>query len=109
MSTLGQDFYPDFADLPTVDELLDNDTPLEEATVYAHYFVLGFDFWLMALDVETGVAFGKVRMTECEFGSFDLKELCTANFGGFRVERETIFGLVMEPKPLSEFHTSMGA
>ena len=68
-------------------------------------------FWLQAVDIETGIAFGLVRGVKPEFGSVDLKELCTATFGGFfGVEREvdmtSPFRAFMKPKPLSEFDTN---
>lgn len=108
-SKLGQDFYPDFEGVPTIEAFLDDDEPLESSTVFAHYFAPNFDFWLQALDTETGIAFGLVRGAEREFGSVDLKELCTANFEGFGIEREvdmnSAFRTFMMPKPLSEFAT----
>ncbi|MGP4993698.1 hypothetical protein [Glutamicibacter ardleyensis] len=113
LSITGQDFYPDFTGLPTIDELFDNDAPLEGDTVFAHYFAPGYDFWLMALDTDTGIAYGKVRMADSEFGTVRLQELCTANIQGFPVEREvdttSSFRAFMKPKPLAQFHTGMDA
>lgn len=114
LSATGQDFYPDFIGIPTIFELFDNnDTSLEESTVFAHYFAPGYDFWLMALDTDIGIAYGKVRMTNSEFGKVRLQELCTANINGFPVEREvdttSAFGVFMKPQPLAQFHTGMDA
>lgn len=113
ISTLGQDFYPDFADLPTIETFFDDDErKFEEATVFAHYFAPGYDFWLLAFDADTGIAFGKARWVDSEFGNVYLKELCTEKFNGFAVEREvdmhSAFRAFMKPKPLSQFRTEMG-
>lgn len=112
MSTLGQDFYPDCADLPTIEALFESDESIEESTVFAHYFAPGYDFWLLAFDADTGIAFGKACWVNSEFGTVYLKELCTEKFNGFAVEREvdmhSAFRAFMKPKPLSQFRTEMG-
>lgn len=105
LSTSGQDFYPDFPHLPSIDELLEGNTPLEEGLVFAHYFAPGYDFWLQAFDADTGVAFGKVRMTSAEFGTVNLKELCTMPDMEREVDTSSTFRAFMKPKQLTEFRS----
>lgn len=67
----------------------------DAALVRAHYFVGGWDWYVLELDRETGDAFGLVKGFETEYGYFNLPELEGVLAGGmFPVERDCYWDAV---------------
>ena len=64
----------------------------EEKTVTAHYFIGGYDAYLLELDPESGEAFGYAGFNgEVEPGYFSIPDLAKTCVQGFCVERDIRF------------------
>jgi hypothetical protein len=76
----GHRFYPSSQDLQRVPTLgATGDMPLEEVTIWLHYFIGACDWWVTEYDPETAVAFGYACLNNwvdsAEWGTFSLEEL----------------------------------
>lgn len=76
----GHDFYPPASELAAIPALYATEhLPVEDKTIYLHYFVRDCDWWIAELDPDTGLAFGYARLhgddVNAEWGYVDLTEL----------------------------------
>ncbi|MFI5808685.1 DUF2958 domain-containing protein [Streptomyces sp. NPDC051561] len=96
----GHKFYPPESTLKKIPALYANeDVPLSEKVLHAHFFVGGCDWYVAELDPQSGLAFGWAHITHGEWGMFSLPEMENISVRGlFVVERDLYF----DPAPATE-------
>ena len=69
----------------------DENTRLEDKTIYAKYFIHGWTWWILEYSKKDKLFFAYVQGLESELGYVSLDELEDLEVNGLRVERDIHF------------------